>query len=533
MPRKRKAAGRKFKNPSPAKRAKLNPKNNSKRAQSQAMDGSSNNKAAQPELPLPVVRPPALDTNSNNKAAQLELLSPVRQLQALDANSNNKVAQANPPSPVSSCASSAANSPSPSNRTQLTLIEDAKSGFVDKLIEMKVVLIAIIKRNTIRSSVTTAVYADQTGDIQQVIWEDQWYRYRQSLQGNLGEAFTITGSTRNLKGVTRPQFNRGTGRFELAKNWTVTAMSSVEQASFYKKLKTLSLRARKLVDVTKELIGEKFDLVVKVVSYTDHNYKHGPTKKVVIADETSQTTVFISEQDWQDCKLSIDTCVILKQCTAKLNDGYVNINIGVIVPAFVTRVFYADTVADFGKVVIPDHSAEPPFVEAEYVECSVKKHNQKLRALKPQTQNGDSKTLDLEVLGKYAKVYHEMTFMALLNPADVVYQGSVSTGKKLKGLDLENAKKAGHAVQHFWSVSAEFRCISLGNKTKVAMLWKESAEKLLGGLTADEFAERAEHEQAEVFKEVTGKKFRVHFLVQTKTDKYGRLRQRVCQIEKM
>ena len=217
---------------------------------------------------------------------------------------------------------------------------------------------------------------------------------------------------------------------------------------------------------------------------------------MVIADETSQTTVFISEQDWQDCKLSIDTCVILKQCTAKLNDGYVNINIGVIVPAFVTRVFYAATVADFGKVVIPDHSAEPPFVEAEYVECSVKKHNQKLRALKPQTQNGDSKTLDLEVLGKYAKVYHEMTFMAMLNPADVVYQGSVSTGKKLKGLDLENAKKAGHAVQHFWSVNAEFRCISLGNKIKVAMLWKEPAEQLMVGLTADQLAERREHEQA-------------------------------------
>ena len=126
MPRKRKAAGRKATNPSPAKRAKLNPKSNKKLAQTQAMDASS----------------------------------------------NNKVAQANPPSPVSSCASSAANSPSPSNRTQLTLIEDAKSGFVDKLIEMKVVLIAIIKRNTLRSSVTTAVYADQTGDIQQVIWED-------------------------------------------------------------------------------------------------------------------------------------------------------------------------------------------------------------------------------------------------------------------------------------------------------------------------------------------------------------------------
>ena len=508
--RKRKAPGRKAKNPSPAKRAKLNSKSNNKRAQPQAMDASSNNKAAQPEL-----------------------LSPVRQLQALDANSNNKVAQAKLPSPVSSCASSASNSPSPSNRAQLTLIEEAKSGFVEKLIEMKVVLIAIIKRHTHKGAVMTAVYADQTGDIQQVIWADQWYRYRPSLLGNLGEAFTVTGSTRNLKGVTRPPFNRGTGRFELAKNWTVTAMSSVEQGSFYKKLKTLSLRPRKLADVTKETIGEKFDLVVKVVSYTDHNYKHGPTKKVTIADETAQTTVFIGEQDWQDCKLSIDTCVILKQCTVKLNEGYLNINIGVIVPASVTRVFYADTIADFGKVVIPDHNAEPPFHEYEYIECSVRKHNQKLRALKPQTQNGDSKTLDLEVLGKYAKVYHEMTFEALLNPAEVVYEGLVSTGKKLKGLDLENAKKAGHAVQHFWSVSAEFRCISLGNKTKVTMLWKESAEQLLGGLTADQFSERTEHEQAEVFAELTGKKYRVHFLVQSKTDKYGRLRQRVCQIEKM
>ncbi len=73
MPRKRKAAGRKATNPSPAKRAKLNPKSNKKLVQTQAMDASSNNKAA----------------------------------------------QANPPSPVSSCASSAANSPSPSTRTQL------------------------------------------------------------------------------------------------------------------------------------------------------------------------------------------------------------------------------------------------------------------------------------------------------------------------------------------------------------------------------------------------------------------------------
>ena len=83
MPRKRKAAGRKATNPSPAKRAKLNPKSNKKLAQTQAMDASSNNKAAQSELPLPVVPPQATNASSNNNAAQPELPLPVAQPQAL------------------------------------------------------------------------------------------------------------------------------------------------------------------------------------------------------------------------------------------------------------------------------------------------------------------------------------------------------------------------------------------------------------------------------------------------------------------
>ena len=448
--------------------------------------------------------------------------------------SNNKHNSNKPAlSPASSCSTSST-SPSPDHHIALgvlTLIANAKQGFSDTLIVFHSTLVTLLYKTTSKGQVVTAIWGDGSGDVQQPIWPLEWSTAQAQLQNFVGQSFLVTGSTtaRHLA-VAQTQYNKGISKYEL-KGFTRTQMSSVEEAR-YLETASLTLNPVKLDRLTEDYDGPtKFDIVAKIVSCTVHDYKYGPSVKLTIADDMAQKTVFVSVQAFDDSALSEDGVVIIKNNSLKQSaTGYTNIVVGYLVPLAVCADFYSDQIAEFNELEVAGAAARYEFVESEYLECSVKKHMQKLRKLESDVVNVTNKTVNLELVGKYGKVYHEMQFCCLLNAGEAVYLGD-DRCKKLKGSALEEAERQGTGKMCF-SLKVEFKCLGEGKKLKDLLLWSEAATQLVG-MTASDFDKLSETEKEETFDALTGQEFRVYCSVQYKAANYGKLQLRVCKIEEL